>query len=86
MDNRALRFRSEFFEGWACARGLATRRDQAAFLGLSPSQYGRIMDGQTKPGETAIAAVLSAFARERDSGVRFEQLFELVDPSEAVTE
>lgn len=54
---------------------LAGDEQQAAYLGVSRSNLGKVRRGEIRPGEEFIAAVLNA------TGRRFEYFFEIAEAS-----
>jgi len=59
-------------------RGHLTRQQQAAFLGLSETTWGRLLRGDIDPGEETIGAVLGE--HPDDDEITFDALFEVVSP------
>lgn len=68
-----LRTRSDEVRRRAQARGLLTDSDLAAHVGISQTTIWRLLRGDIKPGEHAVANILAAFPE-----AKFEDLFEVV--------
>ena len=68
-----IRLKVDAYAEWTARLKLAGDREQAARLGVSRSNLGKVRRGEIKPGEEFIAALLRA------SGKRFEYFFEIAE-------
>jgi transcriptional regulator with XRE-family HTH domain len=70
-----VRLKADAYAAWTTRMKLAGDERQAAYLGVSRSNLGKVRRGEIKPGEQFIAALLAA------SGRRFEYFFEIAEAS-----
>jgi DNA transposition AAA+ family ATPase len=73
-----IRLRTSQFEKFCKIKGWKTQADKARGLKVTEPTVGRIVNGDRKPGEQFIAAVLSAFPE-----LDFGDLFEVIDDEPA---
>lgn len=79
-DSPKLRLKKEEFDRLAAAViGARTDRELAERLGVGANHLSQVRNGHRIPGAHFIAAVRTAMPH-----VPFEQLFEIVDPADAV--
>lgn len=72
-----VRFKVEVVEDIARDRGLATLKAKADYFGSTESNFSRVYNGVTAPGEDFIANTLAARTE-----LIFDNLFEVVEVSE----
>ena len=74
-----IRFRSDRAEELAAAHGLKTLTEKAAFFNITRFTYNRVLEGDARPGEEFIAAVLSSpAALAFPDEVTFDKIFVVV--------
>jgi transcriptional regulator with XRE-family HTH domain len=76
-----IRLRERHFRDLAKRAGLTTDSAIATRLGLQQSTVMRMLNGDIRPGEKTIAAMLAAFP-----GTKFEDLFEVTEEKVAASE
>lgn len=74
--DRWVRFRYDEAAAIARSFGHVLMQEQAAFFGVSPAAYSRVIRGLKRPGEDFIASVLAA-----QPGITFDAMFELTGPA-----
>jgi len=72
-----VRFKLDAVDKIAAREGLTTEAERAAFFGVRPSNWSRVVNGVTAPGKDFIAAVLAS--HPEDQRVRWDNLFEIVE-------
>lgn len=72
-----IRLRTDAFAAWAAREKLGSEAAQAERIGVSQPTLNRILNGANPPGEKFIGFLLAA------SGVKFEDIFEVVEIAEA---
>jgi hypothetical protein len=73
VDRPGIRLREDAFRRRQAQAGLLTDSALAEHLGISGGTVSRMLNGEIKPGEATIAAVLAAFP-----DCEFGDLFEVV--------
>lgn len=69
-----IRLRTAQFDKFCALKGLKTQAAKARFLDVTEPTVGRVVNGERRPGEQFIAAVLHAFPE-----LEFNDLFEVID-------
>ena len=70
-----LRLRTRQLDKYMRLSGITTRAELARRMGMATSSVTRVLAGQSRPGETFVSRLISAFP-----DLEFDDLFEVIDP------